>query len=197
MTRVPSTAPLCTRRPLGLRSDSGLCRHIYCGINTISLQLGLRGVHQKCAHNAYEISALHPELGLRDVPGKLVQRNRQSERFRRRIAGAALLDPAAGKVIRIPRAPHGLLLPPTQGLAGRLAASPLSGSNSIVGTKPVMADATRTLPGNGHDEPSSPSHAPTLSGKLGYRQGGSLLESTPGSVPESAEDASTVAALST
>ena len=144
-------------------------------------------MQQKCAQNAYEISALHAELGLRDVPGKLVQRRRQTERFRRLIAGATRLDPAAGEVIRITRSPHGLLLPSAQGLAGRLAASPLSGTNSIVGTKPLMADATRALPGNGHDEPSSPSPASILSCNLGYRQGGALLESTPGSVPESAE----------
>jgi hypothetical protein len=153
------------------------------------LQLGLRGVQQKCAHNAYEISALHPELGLRDVPGKSIQRSRQTERFQRFIAGATRLDPAASKVVRIPRAPPRLLLPPARGLARRLAASPLPGTNSIVGTKPAMADATRALPGNGHDEPSSPSLAPILSCNLGYRPSGSLLESRPGSLSESAEGA--------
>lgn len=144
-------------------------------------------MQQKCAHNAYKISALHAELGLRDIPGKSIQRSRQTERIRRLIAGATRLDPAAGKVIGILRSPRRLLLSPTQGLARRLAACLLSGTNSIVGTEPATADATRALSGNGHDEPSSPSPAPILSGKLGYRPGGSLLESTPGSVPESAE----------
>jgi hypothetical protein len=114
-------------------------------------------VQQKCAHNAYEISALHTELGLRDVPGKSIQRSWQTERFRRRINNHPRLDTATRKVIRIPRSPNRLLLPPTRGLAGRLAASPLSATNSVVGTKPAMADATRALPGDGHDEPSSPS----------------------------------------
>src|ERR1035437_3698219 len=68
-----------------------------------------------------------------------------------------------------------------------LAASPLSGTNSIVGTEPAMADATRALPGNWHDEPSSPCPVHILSCKLDYRSGGSLLESRPGSILESAE----------
>jgi hypothetical protein len=147
----------------------------------------LRETKQKCSHNGYEISALHAELGLRDVPGKSIQRSRQTERLHRLIAGATRLDPAAGKVIGIPRSPCRLLLPPAQSLARRLAASPLSGTNSIVGTKPATADAARALPGNGHDEPSSKSPAQILSGKLGYRPGGSLLESRPGSLSESAE----------
>jgi hypothetical protein len=151
------------------------------------IQLGLRGVQQKCAHNAYEISLLHPELGLRDVPGKSIQRSRKTERFRRLIAGATRLDPTASKIVRITRSPRRLLLPPAQSLARRLAAGPLSGTYSIVGTKPAMADATRALPGNGHDDPSSPSSAPILSDKLGYTSGGSLLESRPGSLSESAE----------
>jgi hypothetical protein len=50
-----------------------------------------------------------------------------------------------------------------------------------------MADATGALPGNWHDEPSSPSPAPILSFNLGYTPGGSLLESKPGSILESAE----------
>jgi hypothetical protein len=50
-----------------------------------------------------------------------------------------------------------------------------------------MADATRVLPGNRHDEPSSPSPATILSCNLGYTPGGSLLESRPGSILESAE----------
>jgi hypothetical protein len=187
ISHIPSTDQLCTWPNLGLRDDTGQCRRISCGINTICLQLGLRGVQQKCTHNAYEISALYTELRLRDVPGKLVQRSRQTERIRRLIAGATRLDPAAGKVIRIPRSPRRLLLPSAQGLAGRLTTSPLSGTNSIVGTKPAMADATRALLGNGHDEPSSPSPAPMLSCNLGYRPGGSLLESRPGSFSESAE----------
>ena len=55
--------------------------------------------------NAYEISALYTELRLRDVPRKLVQPGRQTERFRRLIAGATRLDPAAGKNRRF-RARH-------------------------------------------------------------------------------------------
>jgi hypothetical protein len=52
-----------------------------------------------------------------------------------------------------------------------------------------MADATRALPGNWHDEPSSPSPAQILSCNLDYRTGESLLESTPRLILESAEDA--------
>jgi hypothetical protein len=50
-----------------------------------------------------------------------------------------------------------------------------------------MADATRALPGNRHDEPSSPRPAQILSCNLDYRSGGSFLESRPGSILESAE----------
>ena len=87
------------------------------------------------------------------------------------------------------RPPRSLLLPPAQELARRLTATPLSGTNSIVGTEPAMADATRALPGNWHDEPSSPSPAQILSCNLDYRTGESLLESTPRLILESAEDA--------
>src|ERR1019366_4889962 len=102
--------------------------------------------------------------------------------------GSAGLDTPAEKVIRIPRSPRSLLLTAAQGLARRPTASPLSGANSIVGAEPAIADATRALPGNRHDEPSSPCPPHILSCKLDYRSGGSLLESRPGSILESAED---------
>src|SRR5664280_1848784 len=50
-----------------------------------------------------------------------------------------------------------------------------------------MADATRALPGNRHDDPSSLRPAKILGCSLDYRTGGSLLESRPGSILESAE----------
>jgi hypothetical protein len=61
-------------------------------------------------------------------------------------------------------------------------------ANSIIGTEPTMADAAGTLPGNGHDDPSSPSRQQILSCNFDYRAGGSILESIPGSLLESAED---------
>ena len=51
-----------------------------------------------------------------------------------------------------------------------------------------MADATGTLPGNRHDDPSSLRPAKILGCSLDYRTGGSLLESRPGSILKSAED---------
>ena len=107
------------------------------------------------------------------------------------------LDPPAGKVIRIPRSPRRLLLTATHRLARGLAACPLAGANSFVGTEPAMADATRALPGNWHDEPSSPSPAQILSCNLGYTLGGSLLESRPGSILKSAEAQSFKSACNT
>jgi hypothetical protein len=97
------------------------------------------------------------------------------------------LNSVTGKVVRIPGSPLGLPFPTARGLAPRPAASPLSATNSIVGTKPAMADATRTIPGNEHDEPSSPRFARILSCNVGYRSVGSLWESRPGSASKSAE----------
>ncbi len=50
-----------------------------------------------------------------------------------------------------------------------------------------MADTTRALPGNGHDEPSSPSRQQIFSCTLDYRAGGSILDSIPETIHDSAE----------
>src|ERR1019366_941708 len=114
-------------------------------------------------------------------------RRRQTERLRRRINRHPRLNTATCKIIRIPRSPSRLSLPTTRRLARRLTASPLAETNSIVGTEPATADATGTFPSGRHDEPSSPCPVQILSCKLGYRSSGSLLESRPGSILESAE----------
>ena len=46
------------------------------------VELVFRGADEECYHNTNEISTLGPELIFREVPGKLVQRRRQPERFR-------------------------------------------------------------------------------------------------------------------
>jgi hypothetical protein len=109
------------------------------------------------------------------------------ERFRRPVACSARLNPPARKVIQIPRAPRRLFLPPTRSLARRLTAGALSGTYSIVGTEPTMADTTRTLSGNRHDDSSSARLAEILSGNLDYRTGGSIPDSIPCSILKSAE----------
>ena len=69
-------------------------------------ELVFRGPEEESAHNANEISTFGSELVFRQIPGKLVQRRRQAQRFGGRIgAYGALLDAVAGCVLRVPRAP--------------------------------------------------------------------------------------------
>jgi hypothetical protein len=85
------------------------------------------------------------------------------------------------------RPPHGLLLATMLRLALGLLAGALPNTYSIVGEKPTMADATRTLPAQGHDDPSSPPKTNFLSCYLDYQTGGALLPSRIGAVLKSAE----------
>src|SRR5665213_954492 len=87
----------------------------------------------------------------------------------------------------MPRSPRRLLLAPTLRLAVCLTAGPLPATYSVVGKKPKMADATRTLPTQRHDGPSSLRQTKILSCYLDYRTGGALLRSIPGAVLKSAE----------
>jgi len=85
------------------------------------------------------------------------------------------------------RPPHRLLLAPMLRLAVGLMAGSLAATYSIVGEKPTMADATRTLPAQGHDASSSLRQTNFLSCYLDYRTGGALLPSMTGAVLKSAE----------
>jgi len=97
------------------------------------------------------------------------------------------LDTPSRKVIRMTRSPRRLLLTTMLRLAVGLITGSLAATYSIVGEKPTMADATRTLPAQWHDGPSSPRHTNFSSCYLDYRTGGALLPSRPGAVLESAE----------
>ena len=74
------------------------------------------------------------------------------QRFGRLGKRATLLDPTGDKVIRIPRPPGSLGLPPAGGLAFRSATSSLPGSDSRIRTEPVAADAAGSFPSIGHDD---------------------------------------------
>jgi hypothetical protein len=75
---------------------------------------------QEFAQNPDEISAFAPELVLRDVPGKSVQRPRQSERFRRSAFFGALLDAVRDEVVRVAFPPSLLVLLPEGSLTSRV-----------------------------------------------------------------------------
>ena len=74
---------------------------------------------QDFAQNRDEIRAFAPELVLRDIPGKSVQRPRQSERFRRSAFFGALLEAARDEVVRVTLPPSFLVLLPQGGLTSR------------------------------------------------------------------------------
>jgi hypothetical protein len=150
-----STTPLCNRLELVLRLHPPYLVWISIGINTIASELVLREASQQCAHNSYEICSLRHELVLRDIPGKSIQRGRQSQRFLGRIQLDSILNPASGKVIRMPGHPLRLVPLVAQPPAIRPTASPLARTYSVVGTEPAIADAAGTLRRVGHDDSSS------------------------------------------
>jgi hypothetical protein len=97
----------------------------------LCLELVFRGPQEKCAHNPNEISAFAPELVFRQIPGKLVQRGRNPERFRRCGLGrVALVDAVGGSVAGIAVSPTGLGLLTAGLLAVGLTAGPLTGADS-------------------------------------------------------------------
>jgi hypothetical protein len=67
------------------------------------------------------------------------------------------------------RAPHRLLLASPLRLAFGIRTSTLTATYSIVGEKPMMADATRTFTAQWHDAPSSPRKTNFLSSYLDYQ----------------------------
>ena len=127
---------------------------------------------------------MRTELVFREVPGKLLQWRRQMERFRRRCLRGTLVQSPGDGVVRVPLSPVGLRILPSGGLTLRLATGSLPISHSRVRLEPPAADCTGLLPDLRHrDDPSWSSRA-----RLGQvKLSGSLLESTGGSVLESAE----------
>jgi hypothetical protein len=127
-------------------------------ISNIRTELVFRGPKQKAAENAYEISSLRAELVFRQIPGQLVQRRPQAQRFSRRILrDRALLNPVRGCILRVPLAPVCLCLLPAGCLALRFSAGALPLSDSRVRPKPLPANRARSLPGLWHGElPCSP-----------------------------------------
>ena len=154
------------RRPaLVFSGGRGKCADNSLRINQIRPELVFRATEEKCAHNPNEISAFHPELVFRDVPGKLPQRSRQTQRFRRRFPRRPLLDPVAPGVVRVPRPPARLRLSPPRRLARRLAARVLPVSNTRVGPEPPAADRAGSLPSVSHGDPSNHRPSGELSGR--------------------------------
>ena len=148
---------------------SGKCAENLRGISYIRAELVFRGAEEKSAHNPNEISAFSPKLVFRQIPGKLVQRRRQAQRFGGRIgAQCPLLDAIGRCVVRVPRAPVRLRFAAARRLALLRAAGALPHANSRVRPKPPPADGARSLPGLGHGS-SSPCSAPR-SDQIGVAQ---------------------------
>lgn len=129
-----------------------MCAGNFIRINKIGLELVFRGLQQECAHNSNEIRSFQPELVFCDIPGKLVQRGRQTQWFRRWFPSAALLNPIACRVLRVPGAPAGLGLFPPRRLALRFAASALTVSYTWIGPEPPAAMGAGSLPGIRHGQ---------------------------------------------
>jgi hypothetical protein len=125
-------------------------------ISHIRPELVFRSAQEKSAHCANEISALRSKLVFRNIPGQLVQRRWQAQRFRFRIAlCGTLLDPPGGRVVRVAPAPAGLGLLPSRALALRFAAGVLSITYPRVRPKPLPTYPAWSLPGLWHGDPSS------------------------------------------
>jgi len=186
------SGPVWNSCGLVFRGGRGKCAENCLRINKIRPELVFRGPDEECAHNSNEISAFRPELVFREVPGKWPQRGGQPQRFRRRLPRAALLDPVADGVVRVPGTPAGLGLLPPRRLALRLAARVLTASDTGIGPEPPAADRAGSLPGLRHGDSSSPccSQRPTsfsysLPGSFLVSRGGSILASAEaGSVPD-------------
>jgi hypothetical protein len=88
----------------------------------ILADLVFRGAYQECAHNAQEISGLAAELVFREIPGKAVQRRRDTQWLRGPCLCMASLEAIAGSVVRVLHPPSGLRLFPPRRLTLRLAA---------------------------------------------------------------------------
>ena len=96
---------------------------------------------------------LRQELVLHDIPGKLIPRGRQSQRFLGRGGRlASILNPASGKVIRMPRHPLRLL--------------PLAARPPAIGPTAYARwrESTRLL---GRNQPSHPGTTPIPPGVAG------------------------------
>src|SRR5208283_5881290 len=111
----------------------------------------------------------------------------ETQWFRRLGKRTPTQDPAGGKIVRIPLPPLRLHLAAARAATFRLATSTLPRPDSRIGTEPAMANTTGSLPSVSHGDSSSPRSSSTLSVFLDYRSGGSLLESTGGSLLASAE----------
>ena len=128
------------------------------GINQIRAELVFRRPDHKCSHNPNEISPLWPELVFREIPGKLVQRRGQTQRFRLRTLWIRpLVDPPRGGITRVAAAPTGLGLLPACHLALRLPTGVLAISCPRVRPEPPAANRTRSLPGLWHGDDSTSS----------------------------------------
>ena len=144
----------------GLFRRSGKCARNPRGISYIRAELVFRSAEEKSAHNPNEISAFSPELVFRQIPGKLVQRRWQAQRFGGRIgAQCPLLDAIGRCVVRVPSAPVRLRFAAARRLALRRGAGALPRADSRVRPKPPPADGARSFPGLGHGS-SSPCSAP-------------------------------------
>ena len=135
----------------------GKCAAKRIRINRIARYLVFRGAQEKSAHKPNEISAFAAELVFRHLPGKLVQRGGDSQRFRGpgRRRRVALIDTVGGPVAGVVVTPTGLCFLPAHSLAFRFGAGSLALAYSRVRQKPLPADPARFLPGFGHSCPSS------------------------------------------
>jgi len=150
----------------GLSRGKGKSTGKPCRIKQIRANLVFRGADHQCTHNTNEISALQAELDFRDVPGKLVQRRRHSEWFRRLCLRRTLVYPPSDGIARITGAPTRLRLLSAGALTLRVAARALTATYSRIRLEPPAADPAWFLPGLWHrDDPSWSSREARRSGQ--------------------------------
>lgn len=115
----------------GLLLGSGKCAGNSHRVNDIRHELVFREAQQKCSHNANKISSLRAELVFRDSPGQLIQRRRQTQRFRLRfLLRRPLIHPVGNGITWVPPSPTGLGFLPSRRLTFRLPAGILPPSYS-------------------------------------------------------------------
>ena len=133
----------------GLFRRGSKCAAKRIGINRIARYLVFRGAQEKSAQKPNEISSFAAELVFRHIPGKLVQRRGDSQRFRlrRRLWRVALIDAISGSVAGVAVTPTGLCFLAACRLAFRRGAGSLAIAYSLVRQKPLPADPAGFLSG--------------------------------------------------
>ncbi len=162
-TAVPTGAgPTPSRRPPCHAPDRVFLRpgakspELLSGIKHLGRSLVLHVPHQESAEFPKEIHTLPPELVLRDVPGKSLQRPRQSLQPRLALLHPPL-QPPGHPVVRVRLSPRCLRLLPPLLLALAPRTHPLARSHTRIGAEPLPAEPARAgAQRRGHGRSSTP-----------------------------------------